>query len=58
MVTPEGDLVHVRDRPARCKAKAPNNLPMVVGTKWVYDQDGKEVSEEVIHRVEEDGARG
>lgn len=29
------------------KAKAPNYFPLTVGNKWVYDQDGKEVSEEV-----------
>ena len=37
------------------KAKAPNYLPLAVGTKWVYGQGGREVSEEVAKVAEKDG---
>src|SRR5262245_13787639 len=37
------------------KAKAPNYLPLAVGNKWAYDQDGREVSEEVSKVTADDG---
>jgi len=37
------------------KAKAPNYYPLAVGNKWVYEQDGREVSEEVTKVAEKDG---
>ena len=37
------------------KAKPPNFFPSVVGTKWVYDQGGREVSEEVSKVTVDDG---